>query len=39
MFRGMDEVPGNVPPFIRSIPIEKALDEDTLVALEMNGAP
>ncbi len=39
MFRGLDEVPGNVPPFIRSIPIEKALDEDTLVALEMNGAP
>jgi DMSO/TMAO reductase YedYZ molybdopterin-dependent catalytic subunit len=39
MFRGMDEVPGNVPPFIRSIPLEKALDEDTLVALEMNGAP
>ena len=38
MFRGMDEIPGNVPPFIRSIPIEKALDEDTLVALEMNGA-
>jgi DMSO/TMAO reductase YedYZ molybdopterin-dependent catalytic subunit len=38
MFRGLDEVPGNVPPFIRSIPIEKALDEDTLVALEMNGA-
>jgi DMSO/TMAO reductase YedYZ molybdopterin-dependent catalytic subunit len=37
MFRGMDVVPGNVPPFIRSIPIEKALDGDTLVALEMNG--
>ena len=39
MFRGADEVPGNVPPFIRSIPIEKALDEDTLIALDMNGAP
>jgi DMSO/TMAO reductase YedYZ molybdopterin-dependent catalytic subunit len=39
MFRGLDEVPGNVPPFIRSIPIEKALDSDTLIALEMNGAP
>jgi len=38
MFRGLDEVPGKVPPFIRSIPIEKALDEDTLVALQMNGA-
>ena len=29
MFRGLDEVPGKVPPFIRSIPIEKALDADT----------
>jgi len=38
-FRGLDQVPGRVPPFIRSIPIEKALDLDTLVALEMNGAP
>ncbi|MBO0910607.1 MAG: sulfite oxidase [Acidobacteria bacterium] len=39
MFRGLDEVPGNVPPFIRSIPIEKASDPDTLIALKMNGAP
>jgi sulfite oxidase len=38
MFHGLDEVPGKVPPFIRSIPIEKALDEDTLVATRMNGA-
>jgi sulfite oxidase len=38
MFRGLDEVPRKVPPFIRSIPIEKATDEDTLVALHMNGA-
>ena len=38
MFRGLDEVPGKVPRFIRSIPIEKATDGDTLVALEMNGA-
>jgi len=37
-FRGLDEVPGKVPPFIRSIPIEKAQDADTIVALEMNGA-
>lgn len=37
MFRGLDEVPGNVPPFIRSIPIEKALDSDTLIATHMNG--
>jgi DMSO/TMAO reductase YedYZ molybdopterin-dependent catalytic subunit len=39
MFRGLDEVPGKVPPFIRSIPIEKALDSDSFVATHMNGAP
>src|SRR5580704_9555885 len=39
MFRGLDEVPGKVPPFIRSIPLEKALDPDTLVATHMNGLP
>lgn len=39
MFRGLDEVPGKVPAFIRSIPIEKALDADTLIATHMNGAP
>jgi DMSO/TMAO reductase YedYZ molybdopterin-dependent catalytic subunit len=39
MFSGLDEVPGKVPPFIRSIPIEKALDVDTLIATKMNGAP
>src|SRR6266496_3892419 len=37
-FRGLDEVPRKVPPFIRSIPIEKASDGNTLVALDMNGA-
>lgn len=39
MFRGLDEVPGKVPPFIRSIPLEKALDHDTLIATHMNGSP
>ncbi|MGH9499172.1 MAG: sulfite oxidase [Terriglobales bacterium] len=39
MFHGLDEVPGKVPPFIRSIPIEKASDADTLIALRMNGEP
>lgn len=39
MFRGLDEVPGKVPPFMRSIPIEKALDADTLLATRMNGSP
>jgi DMSO/TMAO reductase YedYZ molybdopterin-dependent catalytic subunit len=38
-FRGLDMVPGKVPPFIRSIPIEKAMDPDTLIATHMNGAP
>jgi sulfite oxidase len=38
MFRGLDEVPAKVPPFIRSIPIEKATDTDTLVATHMNNA-
>src|SRR6202140_5479363 len=39
MFHGLDEVPGKVPPFIRSIPIEKATDGDTLIATYMNDAP
>jgi sulfite oxidase len=39
MFRGLDEVPVKVPPFIRSIPLEKAMDGDTLIATKMNGAP
>jgi sulfite oxidase len=38
-FRGLDELPGEVPPFIRSIPIEKALHPDTLLATSMNHAP
>jgi len=39
MFHGQDVVLGKVPPFTRSIPIEKALDEDTLLATHMNGEP
>jgi sulfite oxidase len=39
MFRGLDEVPGKVPPFIRSIPVAKALDSGTLIATHMNGSP
>jgi len=39
MFRGLDEIPGKVPPFVRSIPIEKAIDDDTLIATHMNGSP
>ncbi|HXY02753.1 MAG TPA: sulfite oxidase [Terriglobales bacterium] len=37
MLHGLDEVPGKVPPFIRSIPVDKALDGDTLVATKMNA--
>lgn len=38
-FNGLDEPPGKVPDFIRSIPIEKAMDPDTLLATTMNDAP
>jgi DMSO/TMAO reductase YedYZ molybdopterin-dependent catalytic subunit len=38
-FRGLDQVPGKVPPFVRSIPIDKATDGDTLIAIDMNGMP
>lgn len=38
-FKGLDEPPSKVPKFVRSIPIEKALDPDTLLATQMNGAP
>ena len=38
-FRGMDVVPSGANDFIRSIPLEKALDLHTLVALRMNRAP
>ena len=38
-FKGLDDPPGRVPEFIRSIPIEKAMDPDTLLATQMNGAP
>jgi DMSO/TMAO reductase YedYZ molybdopterin-dependent catalytic subunit len=35
---GSDDPPGKVPPFHRSIEMEKAMD-DALLAYEMNGAP
>ncbi|MBI1894470.1 MAG: sulfite oxidase [Candidatus Rokubacteria bacterium] len=38
--RGNDTLPTpQVPPFIRSHPIAKALDPHTMIALEMNGKP
>lgn len=36
---GADRPVGQVPDFIRNIPIEKALHPDTLLAYEMNGEP
>lgn len=38
-FRGLDIVPKGASDFIRSIPIEKALDRNTLLATRMNGSP
>ncbi len=37
-FRGV-ALPSPSPPFMRSIPMDKALDPDTIVATEMNGSP
>jgi sulfite oxidase len=39
VFFGLDEPPGKVPKFVRGIPIEKATDPDTLLAMHMNDAP
>ncbi len=30
---------GDAPPYVRSVPIEKALDPNTLLVFEMNGQP
>src|SRR5437763_11708 len=38
-FKGLDIVPAGALEFVRSIPITKALEPTTLVALQMNGAP
>jgi DMSO/TMAO reductase YedYZ molybdopterin-dependent catalytic subunit len=40
VFNGADTpVLAGTPDFIKSIPLEKALDDNTLIAYEMNGAP
>ncbi len=36
---GADVPMGTVPDFVRQLPIEKALDADTILADEMNGLP
>jgi DMSO/TMAO reductase YedYZ molybdopterin-dependent catalytic subunit len=38
-FTGLDTAPEGAERFIRSIPLEKAVDENSLVATHMNGAP
>jgi sulfite dehydrogenase (cytochrome) subunit A len=40
VFNGADSavLPGT-PDFLKSLPLERALDENTLIALEMNGQP
>jgi DMSO/TMAO reductase YedYZ molybdopterin-dependent catalytic subunit len=38
-FKGSDIVPEGAQEFVRSIPIAKAVDPSTLIALQMNGTP
>ncbi|MGI9103347.1 MAG: sulfite oxidase [Terriglobales bacterium] len=38
-FLGLDEPPAKVPKFVRGVPLDKAMDADTLLAMQMNGAP
>jgi DMSO/TMAO reductase YedYZ molybdopterin-dependent catalytic subunit len=37
--QGLDRPLLSAPPFLRAIPMEKALHADTMIALRMNGAP
>lgn len=37
LFEGLDSPPGTMPDFQRTIPVKKAVDPNTLLALEMNG--
>ena len=39
LFNGADVPMGKVPDFVRSVPLEKALHPDTMLAFHMNGAP
>jgi len=39
LFNGADTPPGTMPDFMRTVPIKKALDPDTMLAFEMNGEP
>src|SRR5438105_9954560 len=39
LLNGADTPPGTMPDFVRTAPVAKALDPDTLLAFEMNGEP
>ena len=39
LFNGADVPMGKVPDFVRSVPLEKAMHPDTLLAFNMNGEP
>lgn len=34
-----DRPPGNMPPFVRQVPMKKAVHPDTVIAWDMNGQP
>jgi DMSO/TMAO reductase YedYZ molybdopterin-dependent catalytic subunit len=38
-FRGLDMIPPGASEFVRSIPIEKAMERSTLLATKMDGSP
>lgn len=39
LFDGADRSIGKVPDFVRTVPMDKAMHPDTLLAYEMNGVP
>ena len=39
VLEGADKPVGKMPDFIRNVPLAKALDPDTILAYQMNGAP
>jgi sulfite oxidase len=39
LLNGADTPPGTMPDFMRTVPVKKSLDPDTLLAFEMNGEP
>jgi sulfite oxidase len=39
VMHGADRAPGNMPDYVRQVPMDKAMNGDTLIAYEMNGQP